>query len=178
PATLRARWNVAARFGRRRSGRSGVLAGSFAKVGHTRPACVRASDGGPGGDAALRGPARELGAPAQPGLLADPLQVVVHRPRRDGQPLPDLPVGEALDDQPQHLLLTCAQRRPGVAARTAAGLASADPGRPVAVARRHDRPPDLLDAGTPAQVAARAGGEHGADAVSVVVDPEGDEAGL
>src|SRR3954454_13165699 len=52
------------------------------------------------------GPARELGAAAQAGLVANAREVVLHRARGDVDLLRDLPVGEALGHQAEDLQLT------------------------------------------------------------------------
>src|SRR3954454_10661082 len=73
-------------------------------------------------DRVLDGPARELAAAPQPGLVANPSEVVLHGPRRRVDRLADLAVGEPLGDQPQDLVLARGQRRPqrpGVALRGA-----------------------------------------------------------
>src|SRR3954452_1507207 len=73
-------------------------------------------------DRVLDGPARELAAAPQPGLVANPTEVVLHGARRRVDRLADLAVGEPLGDQPQDLVLTRGQRRPqraGVALRGA-----------------------------------------------------------
>src|SRR4051812_1723998 len=51
------------------------------------------------------GPARQLGAPAQARLVADPREVVLHRARGHVDLLGDLAVREALGDQPEDLEL-------------------------------------------------------------------------
>src|SRR4051794_37946744 len=62
-------------------------------------------------DGVLDGPAGELGAPAQPGLLTDARQVVLHRARRDVQLLADLVVRQPVGDQTQDLKLARRQQR-------------------------------------------------------------------
>src|SRR3954466_4919152 len=74
------------------------------------------------GDGVLDGPAGELGAPAQAGLLADARQVVLDRARRDVQLLADLVVGEAVGAEPQGLELARPEQRPRRGA-LAAGVA-------------------------------------------------------
>src|SRR4051794_9931857 len=71
------------------------------------------------GDGVLDGPAGELSAPAQAGLLADARQVVLDRARRDVQLLADLVVGETVGDQAQDLELTRRQQRAHGGALTA-----------------------------------------------------------
>src|SRR4051812_1724137 len=78
------------------------------------------------GDGALDGPAGELGAAAQAGLLADAREVVLDRARRDVQLLADLVVGQAVGDEPQDLELTGGEQRTdrrALAARVAGELA-------------------------------------------------------
>jgi hypothetical protein len=57
------------------------------------------------------GPAGELGAPAQAGLLAHAGQVVLDRARRDVELLADLVVGQAVGDESQDLELARGQQR-------------------------------------------------------------------
>src|SRR3954451_12865407 len=74
------------------------------------------------GERVLHRPARQLGATAQAGLLADTGQVVLHGARRDVQLLRDLLVRAAAGDQAQDLVLALAQERAdvgGLAARRA-----------------------------------------------------------
>src|SRR3954447_11754330 len=78
------------------------------------------------GDGVLDGPAGELGAAAQAGLLADAREVVLDRARRDVQLLADLVVGQAVGDEPQDLELTGGEQRTdrrALAARVAGELA-------------------------------------------------------
>src|SRR3954454_25168922 len=64
------------------------------------------------GDRVLDRPAGELGASAQPGLLAGAREVVLHRARRDVQLPAELVVGQAVGHQAQDLQLARGQQRP------------------------------------------------------------------
>src|SRR3954451_21959774 len=116
-------------------------------------------------DGVLDGPAGELGAPAQAGLLADARQVVLHRARRDVELLADLVVGEAVRDEPQDLELASREQRthgralaPGAAGELAQQVAG-ELGRDdrAAAVGRDDRLAELLTGGALREVPGGAG---------------------
>src|SRR3954469_17906617 len=73
------------------------------------------------GECVLHRPARQLGAPAKAGLLADPGEVVLHGARRDVELLRDLLVRAAARDEAQDLVLALAQERADVGGLAARG---------------------------------------------------------
>src|SRR4051794_33144842 len=128
-------------------------------------------------DRVLDGPAGELGAPAQAGLLADAGEVVLHRARRDVQLLADLVVGQTVGDETQDLELTRRQQRTdrrALAARAAGELAQQVAGelgrddRPAAV-RRDDRLAQLLTRRALGQVPGGARGDRVEQALRALV---------
>src|SRR4051794_39699793 len=131
----------------------------------------------PSCDRVLDGPAGELGAPAQTGLLADAGEVVLHRARRDVQLLADLVVGQAVGHEPEDLELARRQQRAhgGALAAGAAGelaqQVAGELGRDdrAAAVGRDDRLAQLLARRALREVAGGAGGDRVEQALGALV---------